>query len=144
MCGGVCKSPQCAQDGCATEARRETVLEEAERIVSGPRRAAYGHPADNHGCTAMFWRAYVHRRYGVDVPIDAEDVTMFNSLQKISRHAHVRQRDNLVDVAGFVRNAELLAEHDHDDVRPDGEQDSAPGDDHRGHDSQLAHRSTRA
>ncbi len=88
-----------------------TILEEARQAADGPRRDLYGHPADNHGCTADLWRAYLRRRYGVTLAfLDAHDVAMLNALQKVSREANVRSRDNLVDLAGYAYNAELASE----------------------------------
>lgn len=94
----------------------ESVLVEAARLVDGDRQAAYGHPADNHRCTAELWTAYLSRRAEASSPdspvvgVDAFDVCMLNILQKVSRLAHTRQRDGLVDLAGFARNAEMVDE----------------------------------
>lgn len=88
----------------------QSVLSEAARLVDGDRQTAYGHPRDNHRCTAELWNAYIKRRYHVIVQLDAYDVCMLNILQKMSRLAHTRQRDGLVDIAGFARNAEMVDE----------------------------------
>lgn len=92
--------------------RPKTVLEEADRIVDGPRQDSYGHPADNHGCTAELWNAYIARRFDAapEAMLDAYDVCLLNILQKVSRLAHSRERDGLVDIAGFARNAEIVDE----------------------------------
>ena len=105
-----------------------SVLSEAARLVDGDRQAAYGHPRDNHACTAALWNAYLERRYGAEIVpdetgdyptpdgwaltanLDAFDVCMLNILQKVSRLAHTRQRDGLVDIAGFARNAEMVGD----------------------------------
>jgi len=86
------------------------VLEEAAHLVGGDRGEAYGPPSENHGCTADLVTAYLRRR-GLLAPgaaLDARDVCWINVLQKISRDAHDRRRDNLVDTAGYVLNIELL------------------------------------
>lgn len=90
----------------------ETVLEQAARIVDGPRREMYGHPKENHACTADLWTTYLRRRglLADSANLDAHDVTMLNVLQKVSRDANTRQRDTLVDIAGYVRNAEIVDE----------------------------------
>lgn len=87
----------------------ETVLDEAARIVDGDRNAAYGDPAGNHGTTAALWTAYLRRRGVLTGDLDARDVCWLNVLQKASRDAHDRRRDNLVDVAGYMRNAEIVS-----------------------------------
>ena len=86
-----------------------SILDEARALVEGPRRDHYGHPSENHGCTAELVRAYIKRSYGVDVPIDGHDICMFNILQKVSREACGRQRDNRVDIAGYALNADVIA-----------------------------------
>lgn len=86
----------------------ETILEEAARITSGPRQQAYGNPADNHGCTAAIWSAYLTRKLRMPVHIDARDVCLMQIGVKLSRDANERGRDNLVDIAGWSRNAEML------------------------------------
>lgn len=78
------------------------ILAEAQSIVDGPRRDDYGPPAVNHARTAALWSAYL----GVD--ISPRQVCMLNILQKVGRDAHAPKRDNLVDIAGWARNAELV------------------------------------
>lgn len=123
--GGACAYPDCALPPPTTEellGEPESVLSEAARLVDGDRQAAYGHPAKNHGCTAELWTAYLRRRCSATktieigepvvniIELDAFDVCMLNILQKVSRLAHSRQRDGLVDLAGFARNAEMVDE----------------------------------
>lgn len=90
----------------------ETVLEEAARIVGGSRHDAYGDPAGNHGTTADLFTAYLRRRgiLAEGAVVDARDVCWLNALQKCSRDAFDRRRDNLVDTVGYMRNAEIIAE----------------------------------
>lgn len=94
--------------------KKETVLEEAARVVDGLRQASYGSPWDNHGCTAEMWTSFLRRRGilspNVDVFLTAEDVCLMNILQKVSREANEHKRDNLVDTCGYSRNVELIKE----------------------------------
>jgi hypothetical protein len=85
----------------------ETVLEEAQKIVDGERNHSYGHPKDNHGCTSVLWSAYINRKCGVAIQLDARDVCWLNILQKASRDANMPKRDNLLDTCGYARNAEM-------------------------------------
>jgi len=87
-----------------------TVLEEAADITAGSRQELYGHPRDNHGSTAQLWGAYLTRRFGREIPLDARDVCIMQVLLKVSRDANERKRDNLVDICGYARNAEMLEE----------------------------------
>lgn len=88
-----------------------SILRAALDAVTGPRHVTYGPPALNHGCTAALWRAYLLRRFSLRVELDGRDVCLMNALQKISRDAHHRQDDNLVDVAGYAENAAHCPPH---------------------------------
>jgi len=87
---------------------RYTILDEAAALVDGARNEAYGHPLDNHAATAAMFAIYLERKYGVSVPLDADDTCWFNILQKCSRDANLPRRDNLTDVAGYAHNIELV------------------------------------
>lgn len=84
-----------------------TILDEAARVTSTDRRQTYGTPAENHARTAALWNAYLNGK----TTLDAHDVCMLNILQKISRERHAPGRDNLVDIAGYARNIEMLKEY---------------------------------
>lgn len=88
------------------------VLDEANELVNGVRQEKYGHPSDNHGATAEMWTTYLKRRglLAEGAVLDGHDVCVINILQKTTRDANVRQRDNLVDIAGFALNAEMVDE----------------------------------
>lgn len=83
---------------------------EAERIASTDRQDLYGHPLDNHSATADYWRTYIFREFGVQVPLQAEHVCWMNVLQKISREHNEATRDNKTDVAGYVKNVQMIEE----------------------------------
>jgi hypothetical protein len=84
------------------------ILEDAARLVHGDRGDAYGHPLENHECTASLWSAWLTRKLRRPVTLTAEDVCWFNILQKASREANSPKRDNLVDVAGYALNVEMI------------------------------------
>lgn len=89
----------------------DNALLEADRITQADRQRYYGHPLDNHGTTAEMWHAYLLRRgwtapKGGEEALNVRDVCMMNVLLKISRDANAPKRDNLVDGAGYLRNAE--------------------------------------
>jgi hypothetical protein len=90
-----------------SEPEPETILEEAQRLVAGARGASYGHPLDNHQATADLMAVYLRRKYGVQLPLDADDTCWFNIFQKASRDANAPKRDNLVDAAGYAHNIDL-------------------------------------
>jgi hypothetical protein len=83
-------------------AEQRSILAEAGDVVHGDRRKDYGSPLENHDRTAKLWSGYL------GVPVTAEDVCMLNILQKVSRAKHALKRDNLVDIAGYAANVELI------------------------------------
>lgn len=86
----------------------ESVLQEAQRYVHGNRAADYGHPLDNHSTTAEMVSAFLARKYGIRVPLVAEDIAVFNILQKVSREANAPKRDTAVDIAGYAENLQMI------------------------------------
>ena len=80
-------------------------LKRAEELVDGPRRETYGHPYENHGRTARMWSAYL------GITLTRRQVCMLNVLQKISRDSHQEIQDNLDDICGWARNAEVCLQH---------------------------------
>jgi hypothetical protein len=83
--------------------RPESILQEAERIVNGPRRETYGHPAEHHKRTATLWATYLGGR----MPKTA-DVSMMFLLDKVSRERNCHKRDNLTDIAGYAQCRQLV------------------------------------
>lgn len=88
------------------EAKRteETILQEAQRIVDGPRGENYGHPYDDFGRTALIISAIL----GIEV--NRHQVPLIMMAVKLSRHTNKPQRDNMTDIAGYARTAEMVAE----------------------------------
>ncbi len=86
------------------------ILLEADRLVNGDRGAAYGHPLDNHSTTGDLFHEFLRRKYGRTCPsITAEDVCIFNMLQKIARLANTPDHlDSLVDIAGYAANYQMI------------------------------------
>lgn len=81
----------------------ETVLEEAQRLVFGPRQKAYGHPFDDFGRTGRMWGAIL----GIpDVP--PEKVGLCMVALKVSRECNGHARDNVVDGAGYWGTVDLI------------------------------------
>lgn len=89
------------------EHRGHTVLEEAQDMVSGPRQEAYGDPGVCMSRIADMWGAYLGNRLIGE--ITAEDACMMMVLLKAARSANAPKRDNLVDIAGYVRLAEMVS-----------------------------------
>ena len=110
-------------DGNSEEIAPEvaTCLALAAHAVDGARNDDYGHPWDNHGCTGGMFALWLERFQGAGAhglsehAADALIVCAMNVLQKLSRLANdPSHHDSLVDIAGYVRNWEMILE-----VEPD-------------------------
>lgn len=86
-----------------------SILNEATETVA-ERQKTYGHPRVNHDCIARMVNAYLDVRE-TEI-IDAVDMCMINILIKVARFANGRQRDSLVDIAGYAENAALCMPDD--------------------------------
>lgn len=88
----------------STERGQLTILDEAASLTSGDRQKAYGHPRVNFGRIARLWSAYLN------VEVTTRQVAMLMVLIKVARDQQSPRRDNLVDLAGYARTAEMLDE----------------------------------
>lgn len=82
----------------------ETILEEAQRLVHGPRQQAYGHPADDFGRTGRLWGAIL----GLPDAVPPDLVALCLVAVKISREVNAPKRDNRVDGAGYFETLDLI------------------------------------
>lgn len=88
----------------------ETILGEAQRLVTGDRQEAYSHPKHDFATTAKFWTVYVERRMESGHKLfQPEDVAAMMRLLKESREAHSHRRDNLTDIAGYSQCQSWIA-----------------------------------
>lgn len=75
----------------------ENILQEAERIVNGPRASDYGDARENHQRIADIWSALLR------VKVTPEQVAMCMIGVKLARLANTPDhRDSWVDIAGYV------------------------------------------
>ena len=78
------------------------VLDTAKKVVSGPRRKAYGDAEESFTRIAALWNSYL------DLELTAHDVSMMMILLKVSREKANHGEDNLVDIAGYAALANIL------------------------------------
>lgn len=95
----------------------QTCLERAAEVVDGARQSSYGHPWDNHGTTGAMLATWRERfcdegaEHLSEQAASAIEVCVANILQKLSRLANDPwHEDSLVDIAGYVRNIEMILE----------------------------------
>lgn len=84
---------------------RESVVQEAQRLVHGNRGANYGHPLDDYTRTGRIWGAML----GIG-DIDPRLACLMMIAVKLSREVNKHKRDNLVDVAGYAECTQMIAE----------------------------------
>ena len=81
----------------------ETIAQEADRLVNGPRQAAYGHPSVDFTRTGRLWGAIL----GIaDVP--PATVGLMMTALKLSREVNRPKRDNRVDAIGYMLTVDML------------------------------------
>ncbi|QQV93045.1 hypothetical protein SEA_GANDALF20_56 [Mycobacterium phage Gandalf20] len=83
----------------------ESILEEAQRLIHGPRNKNYGHPRENFDDIAALFSAYLER------PITDLDVANLMILVKVARVKGTGyHRDSYTDIAGYAGCAERIYE----------------------------------
>jgi hypothetical protein len=89
---------------------RETILEEAERLVMGPREADYCHPAIDYAMTAKMWTGILLPKLMPGAEISNREACLMMACMKISREVRKPKRDNRVDAAGYIRCEDRIVE----------------------------------
>ena len=82
-------------------APKESVLQEAERLISGDRNASYGPVNQDFKRTADMWTALLQLKLLPDAKLRPQDVAWMMIALKLSRAQHTNKRDNAVDIAGY-------------------------------------------
>ena len=81
----------------------KTILQEAQRLVHGPRQASYGHPFEDFSRTGRIWGAILGLP---NIPPDKVALCLIGV--KISRETNASKRDNRVDMAGYAEALDLV------------------------------------
>jgi hypothetical protein len=85
---------------------KESILQEAQRLVHGDRGASYGHPKADFERTAKMWSAIL----GFEVP--TEKIPLCMIALKISRQCNKAKRDNWADMAGYAETGYMVDQAD--------------------------------
>lgn len=94
------------------EKMSESILQEAQRLTHGPRRADYGHPLDDYSRTAAIATALLSHKLRDGEQISAADMALLMVGVKLSRQVNHPKRDNMVDAAGYA----WVAQECHDEA----------------------------
>lgn len=92
--------------------KNKSILAEAEAIINGPRRAAYGDAQASFERIAKVWSAVLKS------PVTAREVALCMIGLKLCRESNKAGRDNLVDICGYAALAELLECHSAPTTKP--------------------------
>jgi hypothetical protein len=77
------------------------VLEDAARVIHGPRRQAYGPVEESFDGIATVLNVVLRKK--LKVPLDGQDVALMMMIaDKLCREANEHSWDNLVDLAGYA------------------------------------------
>ena len=85
------------------------ILEEANAIAGENRQRDYGHPYENHARIAAFWNVQLESK--LKAPIQPREVALMMISLKLAREIQTPKRDNLLDIAGYVRCADMIDGH---------------------------------
>jgi hypothetical protein len=73
-----------------------SVAQEADHVINGPRRQAYGPVEDSFNRIASIWSGVL------GITITGEQVSLCMIGLKLYRESNAHQRDNLVDLVGYT------------------------------------------
>lgn len=85
--------------------KKETVCQEADRLVSNDRQDSYGHPFNNFSHTGKLWAPIL----GVN-EVTPEQVALCMIQVKVSRECFKPKHDNLVDINGYAKCLSMINE----------------------------------
>jgi hypothetical protein len=83
------------------------VLEDAARVIHGPRRQSYGPVEESFDGIATVLNVVLRKKLAV---LDGQDVALMMMSLKLCREANEHSWDNLVDLAGYAALKGQLAE----------------------------------
>jgi len=89
---------------------KESVLQEAHRLINGSRQARYNHPLHDFTKTGLHWTGVLFDKLRPGEEVDALDVALMMTGLKVSREVFTHTRDNLSDGAGYFGTAELIVQ----------------------------------
>lgn len=92
-----------------------TIVQEASDMVYGDREESYDDPNVNFERLALMWTAVLLRKLKPGVKISARDTALMQVCLKIARESFRPQRDNRVDMIGYVLCLQRIVDREEDD-----------------------------
>lgn len=85
------------------------ILKEADAIAGQDRSRDYGHPFINHRRIAKIWSVQLENI--LKRPITPREVGLLMIGLKLAREIETQKRDNLIDIAGYVKCVDMMDDH---------------------------------
>lgn len=86
----------------------KSILAEADAIAGEDRSRDYGHPLVNHQRIAAIWNVQIGQF--LKRPIEPREVALMMVGLKLAREANSPKRDNLIDIAGYIKCVDMIIE----------------------------------
>ena len=90
----------------AKKIESQSVLAEADAVAGQDRSRDYGHPLVNHERIAAIWSVQLGCK--LESPIEPREVALMMIGLKLAREVNTPKRDNLVDIAGYVKCVDMI------------------------------------
>ena len=100
-----------------TEDTSMTICQLADIITSEDRMKDYGHPVDNFTDIAKMWSVILRTE------VTPTQVGLCNVATKICRHLNKEKRDNLVDMAGYAKTIDTIAQYEKEKIYQEDSED---------------------
>jgi hypothetical protein len=86
----------------------DSILAEADKVAGEDRSRDYGHPKANHERIAAIWNVQIGSK--LKESITAREVALMMIGLKLAREANSPKRDNILDIAGYVKCVDMIDE----------------------------------
>lgn len=86
------------------------ILIEANNLAGESRSRDYGHPLPNHERIAAIWNVQLGQK--LKEPITPREVALLMIGLKLAREINTAKRDNLIDMAGYVKCIDMIDEEE--------------------------------
>lgn len=101
--GWVCPN----RDNHETQQPTESIAAEADRIINGERREAYGPIEESALDLAAIWTVILRKK--LSTAIEPREVMLMMTGLKLQRESNSEKRDNRVDLIGYTLLADKLS-----------------------------------